>query len=33
MTALTLREKSGFEKQTIQETSEFSADEQTLCSK
>lgn len=33
MTALTLREKSVFEKQTIQEASEFSADEQTICSK
>lgn len=32
MTALALREKSGFEKQTMQEASEFSEDGQTLCS-
>lgn len=32
MADLTLREKSGLEKQTIQETSEFSEDRETLCS-
>ena len=32
MTVLTLREKSGFEKHTIQKTSDFSEDVQTLRS-